>query len=299
MQAEARERLALALIGVTPALWAVNFVIGRVAPGIAAPHQLALGRWALAGALLVWVARRELWRERHSTLAAWPQYLVLGGCGMLVCGAWVYLAAHTTVAMNIALIYSTSPVLIALGAALWLGERLRLRQWLGVPLALAGVLHVVVQGRWSALADLRLLPGDGWTVLATLAWAAYALLQKHWPSPLGPTARLAAISVGGALTLLPFALWEIGLPATPAWTTTATGLVLLSALVPGIAAYWIYGWSQRVLGASRVAVTLYLSPLYAGLAAWMVLGEPLGWHHLVGAALILPGVYLVTRRGPG
>jgi drug/metabolite transporter (DMT)-like permease len=52
-------------------------------------------------------------------------------------------------------------------------------------------------------------------------------------------------------------------------------------------------------------VALYLVPLYAGLAAWVVLGEPLGWHHLGGAALILPGVLLVTRvpapqpPGPG
>ena len=75
--------------------------------------------------------------------------------------------------------------------------------------------------------------------------------------------------------------------------------------MPGLGAYWMYGWSQKVLGASRVAVALYLVPLYAGLAAWVVLGEPLGWHHLGGAALILPGVLLVTRvpapqpPGPG
>ena len=87
-------------------------------------------------------------------------------------------------------------------------------------------------------------------------------------------------------------------PATPAWSLQATVLVVSAALLPGIAAYWIYGWSQRVLGASRVAVTLYLNPLYAALAAWGVLGEPLGWHHLVGAVCILAGVFLVNfRRG--
>ena len=72
--------------------------------------------------------------------------------------------------------------------------------------------------------------------------------------------------------------------------------MLTAALLPGLGAYWIYGSAQKVLGASRVAVTLYLGPLYAALAAWGVLGEPLGWHHLVGAALILPGVYWVSRR---
>ena len=86
------------------------------------------------------------------------------------------------------------------------------------------------------------------------------------------------------------------MPDTPAWSRSASILTVVAALVPGLAAYWIYGWSQKILGASRVAVTLYLGPLYAALAAWLVLNEPLGAHHLSGAALILPGVFLVTRR---
>jgi drug/metabolite transporter (DMT)-like permease len=53
------------------------------------------------------------------------------------------------------------------------------------------------------------------------------------------------------------------------------------------------GWTQKVLGASRVAVTLYLGPLYTALAAWFLLSEPLGGFHLIGGLLILGGVGLV------
>jgi drug/metabolite transporter (DMT)-like permease len=97
--------------------------------------------------------------------------------------------------------------------------------------------------------------------------------------------------------LLPCAAWELAQASTPAWTWQATGLSVTAALVPGLAAYWMYGWAQKMLGASRVAVTLYLGPLYAAVAAWGVLDEPLGWHHLAGAALILPGVFLVSWAG--
>lgn len=292
---ESRHRLALTLIWVTPALWAVNYIVARAAPGVVEPHMLALGRWALAGALLTFMARVELWRERRSIAAVWPQYVVLGALGMLVCGAWVYQGAKTTVAMNIALIYSASPVLIALGAVAWLGERFAPRQALGVVLAMVGVMHVIVRGQWMALAHVQWVAGDGWIVVAMVSWAGYALLQKKWPSSLSATARLAAICWGGVLVLLPFSLWEMGLADTPVWSRQATGLTVVAALVPGLGAYWIYGWSQKILGASRVAVTLYLGPLYAAVAAWGVLNEPLGWHHLAGAALILPGVFLVTR----
>lgn len=296
MDAARKERLAVLGLWCIPVLWAVNFIIARRAPGVIEPYSLAFGRWALAGLLLAGVAWRELWRERAHLRAAWPQYLLLGFCGMLVCGAWVYLGAHTTTAMNIALIYAASPVLIAMGAVLWLGETFRWQQVAGVALALTGVVHVVVQGQWLALASVQWVAGDLWIVAAMLAWAAYALLQKLWPSPLGSTARLAAISAGGVAVLFPCAVWEQLQPATPAWTWQATAMVVAAALAPGLAAYWLYGATQKVLGASRVAVTLYLGPLYAALAAWGVLGEPLGSHHWAGAALILPGVYWVSRR---
>jgi len=289
-------KLAQLAVWVTPVLWAVNYVIARKAPEVVGPYALAFGRWLLAGLVLVFLARHELWQQRRHIAQAWHQYAVLGFCGMLVCGAWVYLGARTTVALNIALIYSASPVLIAIGAAIWLGEKFRWRQVVGVFLAMAGVVHVIVKGQWTSLAQVQWVAGDLWIVAAMVAWAAYALLQKWWASPLSATARLAAIAMGGVVLLLPCALWEALQPATPALNVKALQLMVVAALLPGLGAYWLYGWAQKVLGASRVAVTLYLGPLYAAVAAYALLNEPMGWHHLIGAALILPGVYGVSRR---
>lgn len=287
---------ALVLLWLTPALWAVNYIVARKAPGVIEPHLLAAGRWALAALVLTAVAHRELWNHRRLVAAAWREHLVLGALGMLICGAWVYLGARTTSAMNIALIYAASPVLIALGAVLWLGERFSLRQACGVVLALAGVIHVIVQGRWTALGEVQWVAGDGWIVACMVSWAAYALLLKHWPSPLSSTARLAVTAWGGVVTLLPGAFWELSSRAGGAWSIDALALVVAAALIPGVGAYWAYSHVQKALGASRVAATLYMGPLWGALAAWGVLGEALGWHHAMGAALIIPGIALVTRR---
>lgn len=292
-----RQKLAGLAIWFIPLLWAVNYIVARRAPGVIDPYSLAALRWGIVCVLLVLVSRKELWSARAHLLGKWYQYVALGFFGMLVCGAWVYLGARTTVAMNISLIYAASPVLIAVGSVLWLHERFRVRQGVGVALAIVGVVHVIVRGRWTALSEVQFVAGDGWIVLAMISWALYALLQKMWFSPLGSTARLAAICIGSMVVLLPCAAWELLQPETPPWTWQATALGVAAALVPGLGAYWIYGWAQKILGASRVAMTLYLGPLCAALAAWLVLGEPLGWHHLAGAALILPGVFLVTRSG--
>lgn len=274
----------------------MNYIVARTAPGIISPHVLALGRWFLAGLILAIIARQELWQERHSTLKVWPQYLVLGSLGMLICGAWVYWAAETTTAINIALIYAASPVLITLGAVLGLKESFSWRQSLGVGIALLGVLHVVVKGQWAALSQVVWVLGDGLVVIAMVAWAAYALLLKKWASPLSSTARLAATCLGGCLVLLPFAITEWTATPQPGWSLNASLLVIAAAVFPGVGAYWSYGFCQKTLGASRVAASLYLGPLYGGLVAWLFLGETLGWHHAMGAAFILPGIYLASQK---
>jgi drug/metabolite transporter (DMT)-like permease len=277
-------------------MWSVNYVIAKTAPGVISPHVLALGRWFLAGLILAALSRRELWRERRHTLKVWPQYLVLGTLGMLICGAWVYWAAETTTAINIALIYAASPVLITLGAVLGLKESFSWRQGWGVALALLGVLNVVVKGQWATLSQVVWVLGDGLVVFAMVAWAAYALLLKKWASPLGSTARLAATCMGGSLVLLPFAWTEWFTTQHATWSEMASWLVIAAALFPGVGAYWAYGFCQKTLGASRVAASLYLGPLYGSLVAWLFLGETLGWHHAVGAAMILPGIYLASQK---
>lgn len=288
-------RLALISLWFVPALWAVNYIVARQAPGVIGPHVLALGRWALAALVLLVLARRELWSKRIAIVNAAWQYLILGACGMLICGAWVYQGARTTSAMNIALIYAASPVLIAVGSVLWLREQMNKWQLVGVMLALTGVFHVVLKGQWNALSRVEFVAGDAWILAATVAWAAYALLQKIWPSQLSATARLAATCVGGCATILPFALWELAQTGLTVWGWPALNLVVIAAVLPGLGAYWLYGWAQQILGASRVAITLYLGPLYGAVASWTILGETLGWHHLAGAALILPGVFMVTN----
>ena len=295
MREASRQRLATVVVLLVPALWAINYVVARTAPGVIGPYVLALGRWALAGAVLSAMAWRDLRVQQSAIWQEWPAHLVLGFLGMFVCGAWVYVGARSTGAMNIALIYAAAPVLISVGSVLFLKEHLRRRQILGVLIALLGVVHVVVRGEWGALQELVLVPGDLWIVACTISWAAYAILQKRWPSRLSATARLAVICWGGVLTLLPFAVYEAwyGEPIQAGWQPWV--LMIAAALGPGVVAYWIYAWAQRVLGASRVAVVFYLGPLWAAVVAWGWLAEPPGWHHAVGALLILPGVFLVTQ----
>ena len=295
MTPEQRKQWAFVLIFITPALWSVNYLVGRSAVETVAPHALAFGRWLIAFLLLAAISWREIAAHPIAIRREFKQYLVLGALGMWICGAFVYVGARTTVATNIALIYSTSPVMIALMSRFVLKERMGAVQFSGVALAFAGVLHIVVKGHWSGLSEVEFTAGDAWILVAMLSWTAYSLLLRAWPSPFGPAARLTLIMGGGLVVLAPFTLVEalLFMPTQISWASF--GYISAVALFPGLGAYLAYSYMQRELGAARVGVVLYLGPIYAALTAWLVLGEPIRNFHWMGALLILPGIYLSTR----
>lgn len=289
-------RLAIILLMVVPALWSTNFIVARGATHIALPHQLAFGRWLIATGILLFLTRRDwidMWPQWRGEL---PRLMVLGATGMWLCGALPYLAGRTTSALNLGLIYSLSPVCIMLLSARVLGEPVSRVQRAGTALAMAGVVVIVFKADWSNVVSFVLTPGDIWVFGAVLSWTAYALLLRRWKSCLSESARLAVIMACGVVCLAPGALVETIVWGAPPLNGMLIFTVALAAIVPGIGAYRAYAYVQQHLGAARAALVLYLGPLYAGVFGWALLGERPGLHHAIGAALILPGIYLANRR---
>ena len=96
--------------------------------------------------------------------------------------------------------------------------------------------------------------------------------------------------------LLPFTIAEISTTGPPAELNKALILVVVAAVLPGFGAYQAYSFLQQELGAARAGLVLYVSPVYTALIAWWLLFEPPQSYHAVGAALILPGMYLAIKR---
>ena len=293
-------RLAQALIFVTPALWAANYVVARLAVGVIEPHALAFFRWAVAFLAMLpiaWPALRANWPAWRRE---WPDLLLFGALGMWICGAFVYIAAKSTTGTNIGLIYAISPVLIAAASARWFGDRLSRRQLAGLVVALAGVLLIILQGDPSALLGLRFTPGDLWAAAAASAWTIYSILLQARPTVLDPFARLTVIVLGGLIVLVPFTLAEALILGPPRLTFDAVLLIVAAGLIPGFGAYQAYSFMQKALGPARTGLVLYLGPPYAAAVTWLILGEQPSWYHWAGTALLLPGIWLATsaKRQP-
>lgn len=289
-------RIAQILLFVTPAMFTTNMVLARATAGLIPPVALAEMRWIGVVLLLLPFCGRELWHARAQLLADWRQLAVLGFLGMGICGAGVYYGAATTTATNIGLIYATSPVQIILLSRALFGEAFSLRQGLGTAFALLGVLVIILRGDPAALLHLSFSAGDLIIFGASVSWALYSVLLKHWPSSLSVTARLAAIALAGVIVMLPVQAWELAVAGPPRFDLPTMAAVATLIVVPGVGAYATFSYMTKHLGASRTALMLYLSPIYTAAMAWLLLGEAFAFYHWLGAALVLPGLYLATHK---
>lgn len=293
---KADERLGPLLLVLTPAFMCSNMLMARASADLFPPVALAFWRWAIALLVLSLFIAPRLWKARRSILREWRELAILGGLGMGVCGAFVYIGADSTSATNIGLIYSASPLMIILLSRLFYGESLSPRQNIGVFMGLLGVLTIIARGDLQNLLTLKFTTGDLWIVGATTGWAVYSILLRHQPSELDMSNRFGATILFGVIILLPFTLWEGIAVEAPTLTWTTAGTVAFLALIAGLAAYASYAKLQRLMGASTAGLVLYMAPVYNTVLAYLLLGEHLQGYHWIGAALVLPGLWLATRK---
>lgn len=289
-------QVAFALLLIAPALFCSNMLTARATHDLFPPVSLAFWRWFCTLLLLMPFTATALWQHRAALRREWLDLLILGALGMGVCGAFVYIGADTTTATNIGLIYAASPILIVVIARFAYQETVSPLQSLGIALSLTGVLAIICRGDLGVLAELSFAAGDLWVLAAMIAWAVYSIMLRHRPSAMPLMVRFAAISAGGVLILLPFTIAEGLSGDLPPLNATSFLTVGFLALFASFGAYQVYALVQRTLGAGPTGLLMYMIPLYNAVLAYLLLGEALQFYHLLGAVMVLPGIYLATRR---
>jgi drug/metabolite transporter (DMT)-like permease len=177
-------------------------------------------------------------------------------------------------------------------------ETMSALQGAGVLLCLAGVVTIIARGDPGVLLGLTFTIGDVYIVGCSISWAVYTVWIQHRRSALAPTPRFTAITIAGVIALLPWLIVETVTSGPPPLDAFSLGVMFFLGVVPGIGAYQTYAFVQRRLGTSRTSLLMYLIPVYNAGLAWALLGETLHAYHFVGTAMVLPGLYLATRR-PG
>ncbi len=290
-----------ALLTIPPLLWAGNAVVGRLASGLVPPITLNFLRWALAFALLLPLAAWVL-RAGSGLWSHWRRYALLGLLGVGCYNALQYLALKTSTPINVTLVAASTPVFMLAIGALFFGQAVSRRQWLGAALSIAGVLLVLGRGRWDLLLQVRLVTGDLYVLLATAAWAFYSWLLTRPGDPPGIRNDWAAFLMA---QIVPGLVWS-GLFTAGEWAMTDAHMVwswpvaavlLYVAVGPAIVAYRCWGLGVQRVGPSVAGFFSNLTPLFAAVLSTLMLGEAPHLYHGIAFALIVGGIVVSSRRG--
>lgn len=284
-----------ARLATVPAIWGGTFIAGKVLALAVPPAVGAFLRFLVASIALVLAALLIEGRLPRLTRRQVLATLALGATGvfaynLLFLGALARLPASRT-----SLIVALNPA-VTIAAAAWLfGERMTVLRWLGVALALAGVWIVVSRGQ--VLAPLPGTVGHGELMMfgAVCAWAAYTLIGRSILRGLTPLAATAWASLFGTAMLATVALPDLrGLERQALTPAVLAAVAYLGILGTGVAFVWYYR-AVQALGPSRTVIFNNLVPVFGAVFGVLLLGEPMTASMLVGGAVAVTGVMIVSR----
>lgn len=279
-------------------LWGSYPATGKLAVHDFTPFFLAAVRCTVASCfLLILLVRSGERATRGLTPAALRIFLILGLAGIWGSIQWTYVGYYYTTAANAAILQASTPVMVALTARFYLGERLRPIQWAGVAISAFGVLLVVTSGRLAALRLAELRAGDFITIAALSGFSVYTVYGKRALGALSPALATTGAYVAGTLLILPTAL--VAAPHFPAprlGSVAGWAVVLYQGLIGAVAHVWWYR-AVEVVGPSRSAIFMNLQPIVGIALAAALLREPIGLWQILGTGSVLIGVGLTTARG--
>jgi drug/metabolite transporter (DMT)-like permease len=291
------------LLTVPPLLWAGNAIVGRLVRAAVPPMTLNLLRWTIALAVLLplgWATLRQT-GVVDAIRVRWRRYALLGLLGIGMYNSLQYLALQSSTPINVTLVASGMPVWMMLVGRLFYGVAVRTRQMIGALLSIVGVLVVLCRGDVGQLLALRLVAGDLYMILATIAWSFYSwmLLQPQDEPALRAdwAAFLAAQVAFGLLWSAGFAgvEWSLGAAAI-AWSWPVVAALLFVAVCPAVLAFAMWGAGIRRAGPGIGAFFVNLTPLFTALLSSAFLGELPHAYHVLAFLLVVGGIVVSAKR---
>ena len=281
------------LLLLTVTVWGTTFVSTKVllTYGLG-PSEIFFLRFLTAYPVILFLAPKKL---RADSLKDEMLFVAAGMTG----GSLYFLTENTaleiTQASNVALILCITPLLTALCTRFMLkGEpsnRRLNRQWVyGSLLALTGVAFVVFNGHFV----LKINPlGDALTLSAALMWALYNVVVKQLDKTYSVSFITRKVFAYGLITVLPvFAFTPFQVDAAGLFRPVVWGNLLFLSLVASMLCFMAWNFAVKHLGTVRASNYLYLAPIVTLITSSLAISERITPVALLGAALIIGGVYL-------
>jgi drug/metabolite transporter (DMT)-like permease len=234
------------------------------------------------------------WRSAQLFFARWKQLLAVGllwtgNVALFIIG----IQYTTTIAAQV--LYTGVPVYVLLAGRFITSENLRKGQLVGILLGFLGALMIVLKP--ESIVGFGTPYGNAIIFMATVCWALYLTVSKRVSagiSPLGLTvgsSLIAWIIVG---VLMVFQEGGRGIAAIPSLSSAGWQALLFIALGVGVSMMFLYQWGLKYGSAIAAGSMNYLSTVVTAVTGVLILGERVTNVFLIGATLIITGVFLVS-----
>ncbi len=277
-------------------IWSGNFIVARGLNEVIQPATLALLRWMVACLALLPLAGMATWKEIRVIRGNIGYLMSTAFLGVTVFNTLIYVAAHSSTALNLSLIATSTPIFIIIFARIFLGEPITMVRIGGLMLAVSGVLLLVTRADLAILLNLSFALGDIWMVLAAMIFGGYSILIRMKPPQISQSAFLMSTFLLGLVMLLPWSVLEISTHGFPELTIDIVVSVLYIGLGASLVAFFLWNRAIAIVGPSTAGLIYYTLPLFSGLGAFLILGEPVGWVHALSGLMIFGGIITATRR---
>lgn len=281
-----------ALIALLCLVWSSTWWAIRVCLEHQPPLSSAAVRFLIAGAAMALLAPRLRRREAAPPPPTWL-WATAAGCNFAGSYGILYVAETVVPSGIAAVLWAIFPLLMASSGVLFLGERLRPRQWLGFAVAFGGIV-LVFAGDLGGVAAQQ--TGFAWLLLLSpiVSAAGTTLVKKFGSRTSSVLLNRNGMLLGAALLAVAAVLRED--PLSMPWTTQVTIATLYLAVVGTTMTFGIYFWLLRTAPASQLALITYVTPVLAMVLAALVGDGTPGLVAWCGAAGVVLGIALVVTK---
>lgn len=280
-------------------IWSGNFIVAKAVNKEIPPISLNFYRWLTASIIIFPFAYKKFNAEWKIVKQSWHYLFWISLTGIALFNTFVYVGAHYTSAINLALIGTTSsPILSILFARIFLKEKIGLLKMIGLLLCIIGVLFLLSKGDVQNLIHLHFGTGDLWVLLAAFCFAVYNTMVKKKPVRISPVNFLFVIFSFGTIMVLPFFAWEMSTTAAVNWNYKLVSAVLFLGLGASVICFFIWNIAIGKLGAGRTALFGNLIPIFSSIEAALFLHEDFTGVHIISMIIVFAGIVLANwKRG--
>jgi len=287
-----RTFLLIFLLVFTITTWGYSWVLMKIGLEYAEPFTFAAWRCGIgAVAMIIYVSVKSV---KLPSVKKLPDYFMIGIFQTtLLFGLMLYGMQHVTAGKTSVLLY-TMPIWTILMVHFYLKERLDLGKWIGVAIGTIGIICIL--GRDTiVIHSLDVFFGEALVLAAAVSWA----ISNIWMKKRMGGENIYMIStvqlIIGTLGLVLLAIPTEGLLVVD-WNLNSIYILLFTGIIASAIDFTIWFYLLKNLDIKITTFSSMLVPVCGLLFDWAILGNRLDMGVIVGGALILFGIYQVSRK---